>query len=335
MRNNKSGMALLPILLIFVVVGLIASFLVKNQGMDIRLTSNLIEQVQAQHYAIGAETQAREILLKDLEANKIDHIKEDWYGRHVMKLKDAQVSYVIEDMQGRFNLNTLIKAKEVAEKNGNKVTDKIPEKAPVEENNKGEQVANDKGLNILTNILKKENISEKTADAFMDWLDADDIVRPNGAEDREYIVYGTQPFYKTGDGMIMDISEMRLIRGIDANIYTRLIKSLVALPSDATKININTAPDYIIKAAISNDADLEAVTQAKRKNYIDKAELGKILPRNEIFGVTSEYFIVYVKAHYGNADVYTASLLYREPGKENEKGQVKVIWRKFVKRFDI
>ncbi len=307
-------MAMLPVLFILLVVGLIAGFLVKNQAMDIRLTANFAEQIQARHYALGVETMAKQILRNDLAANKVDYAKEEWHGSHDFKIDNAKVNFVIDDLQGKFNLNNLIKDKTA----------------------NSQQAVDEKALKIFTNILQAENISEKISDAFLDWLDEDENTRKDGAEDREYIAFGTPPFYKAANAMMVDTSEMRLIRGVDEHDYTKLLTAVTSLPEHNTRININTAPDFIIKAAVESESSWQRIMEAKgNKSFIDETQLNNILPNNEIFGVSSQYFIVYSNAHYGNADIHLISILYREAGQDKDKAKIEVVARKFVKRFDL
>ena len=53
------------------------------------------------------------------------------------------------------------------------------------------------------------------ADALTDWLDADTTALPLGAEDGAYA--GLAQPYRTGGVMLAEVSELRAVKGVDAD----------------------------------------------------------------------------------------------------------------------
>ncbi|MEM6413997.1 MAG: type II secretion system minor pseudopilin GspK [Pseudomonadota bacterium] len=85
-------------------------------------------------------------------------------------------------------------------------------------------------------------LSEATAsritDVIIDWIDTDDQPEQFGAEDN---FYTTLPVpFRTGGGLLADVSEIRSMEGINRQIYRRLAPYLCAWPGPTrSKININ------------------------------------------------------------------------------------------------
>ncbi len=71
-----------------------------------------------------------------------------------------------------------------------------------------------------------------------DWMDEGGVSRPQGAEDGFYT--GLPVPFRTGDGPLGDISELRAMEGISASVYAAISPFLCALPSiEPVKVNLN------------------------------------------------------------------------------------------------
>jgi general secretion pathway protein K len=103
--------------------------------------------------------------------------------------------------------------------------------------------------NVFKHLLMAVNVDEFDAsqitDALRDWVDTDDeLVSSLGAEDSWY--QSLKVPYLAANGPLVDVSELRLVRGISASIYRRLQPLVCALPPTAQgatvelKVNINT-----------------------------------------------------------------------------------------------
>ncbi len=88
-------------------------------------------------------------------------------------------------------------------------------------------------------LLRNLEIDEAVLPAILDWLDTDSDERfPNGAEDDYYS--RMKPPYRTANHGLTDISELKLVRGIDDEVFEKLRPFVTILP-DVTSINVNTA----------------------------------------------------------------------------------------------
>lgn len=93
----------------------------------------------------------------------------------------AAVRYGIEDESRKLNVNALIQLDPVG--------------------------------NVLHDALMNlPNMTEEIADAIVDWVDADNTIRPNGAES-DYYSGGQQP-YRCKNGPISSLEELLLVRGV-------------------------------------------------------------------------------------------------------------------------
>jgi general secretion pathway protein K len=77
------------------------------------------------------------------------------------------------------------------------------------------------------------------AEAAGDWVDGDSNALQMGAEDSTY--GGAQQPYRTGNTLFVDVSELRALSGMTADIYARIRPWLCALPTaELSPINVNT-----------------------------------------------------------------------------------------------
>ena len=60
----------------------------------------------------------------------------------------------------------------------------------------------------------------------------------NGAEDEVYMAQS--PGYLSGNQPLQDVSELRLLAGMDATLYQRLLPYVCALADETLQVNVNT-----------------------------------------------------------------------------------------------
>lgn len=292
---RQGGVALITALLVVSLATVIAVAMATRQHIDVRLTGNLIHGEQAYAYALGAEAWAQVILRRDSTQSDHDSLDEDWAtALPPLPVEGGQVSGRIEDLQGRFNLNNLALKDD---KNGN---------ADVEY------------FRRLLEILK---LDPALTDALLDWMDADINVRfPNGAEDENYLL-GAIP-YRAANRMLVDPSELRLVKGFDADAVRLLEPYVTALPQ-RTRINVNTAPPVVLLALNKEftQSDVDAMITGRGENGYatvqdfmgQDALAGREL--GEPIDVKSNFFLVHTDVIIGQAQAHLQSLLLRDKNK--------------------
>lgn len=114
--------------------------------------------------------------------------------------------------------------------------------------------------------------ADSVVDSILDWLDPDDLSRLNGTES-DY--YRTLPVpYRAKNGPMDCIDELLLIRGVTPELYNGLPASdrRMARPglkdlfttSSSGRININTAPALVLRAALDLDEPQVAALLERR-----------------------------------------------------------------------
>jgi general secretion pathway protein K len=129
----------------------------------------------------------------------------------------------VEDMQGRFNLNNLVRE------------DGTPD--PVQ-------------LAAFEQLLLMLGLEPKWAGFMVDWIDRDIVPsQPDGAEDSFYM--GQSPPYRTPNRYITSESELLALPGFGRDRYVRLAPYVTALPY-GTKLNICSASAMVLDAYLGH-----------------------------------------------------------------------------------
>ncbi len=306
-RRRQSGVALITALLITALVTVAAVAMASRQQLDIRRTGNLMEADQAWQYALGVEAWARQILAADdASRDTLDYLKDPWAAPvPPLPVEGGSVQGTVEDLQGRFNLNNLVK--------GNGEPDPAQEKI----------LQNLLGRVALTDA--KLNLGPYLVDAVVDWLDTRPDVYRNGAEDGDYL--SLTPPYRAANRPMVSPSEMLAVAGFSAPAVAKLTPLIATLPvaSEPVKLNVNTAPEMVL---MSLDAQLtppmvQQIVAYRKKTPFDspadfaqyvKSEFGITVAPN-LVDVKSEYFLVNALASIGRTKVQLYSLLKRSNNK--------------------
>jgi general secretion pathway protein K len=149
---------------------------------------------------------------------------------------DVMLTASLEDLSGRFNLNSLVKA---------------------------DGTVNQTNFAAFQQLLTYLDIEPKWAGYVVDWIDPDIVPQnPDGAEDSVYM--GQVPPYRTPNMYITSASEILALPGFGHDRYAKLAPYIVALPIDA-KINICTASGMV----------LDAFTPGRREYSLDPDQLEK------------------------------------------------------------
>lgn len=294
-------------LLVVALASTAAVSIATHQAWDIRRTANLLDGDQTWLYAKAAETWAKVILQRDLKESERDGLDELW-ASHQPNIElggGGTLSGKIEDMQGRFNINNLI-----------------------DQEGKVDPIAAARFQRLLRNL----DLDPELTQAVTDWIDEDGAaLPPSGAEDEHY--QSADKPYRTANRPMVDISELRLVRGFDQKTYDKVEPFVTALPT-ATPLNLNTAPAEVL-AAISEKLDratLESIVSEREKEPFEKPEdftgdqriKQAEVPEEDLqnLSVASNYFRVHSEAAIGMGRVTVETLMHRD-----EKGGLQVITR--------
>lgn len=108
--KNEPGIALITVMFVFILTSTLVTAMLARQQLDMLRSANMIDQAQAYQYALGAEELARQVLAEDAKLTPdIDYPGQAWAQLSAgVPVERGTLSFALEDLQGRFNLNTLI-----------------------------------------------------------------------------------------------------------------------------------------------------------------------------------------------------------------------------------
>lgn len=220
-RRQREGMALLTVLLLVAVMSAVAVVILDDVRFSVRRATHLEAGSQAQWYAAGAETLARARIAQLFAASSNrTPLQPAWNGRTTsFPIDGGTLTATVTDGQACFNLNSLVLGV------GEDLTAR-----PL-----GATQFQALGRAVGAPASRMRAIS----DALTDWLDADTVSLPLGAEDGAYA--GLDRPYRTGGVMLAEVSELRAVKGVDAETYRRLRPHVCALPTTRlSPLNVNT-----------------------------------------------------------------------------------------------
>ncbi len=289
---QQRGVAIIMVLLIVALATSMAAYMASQQNWWYRQVENQLDKTQARRVGIAAIDWARAILAEDKRVSDTDHESELWTTElPAVPVENGEVIGIIEDRQGRFNLNNLVKSGKT----------------------------HPQSVAQFKNLLALLDLPPELALALADWIDKDTQAQfPGGAEDVHYL--GQQHPYRTANDELVELNELLLIKGFDQQTIARVKPFVTVLPGN-TSINVNFAPAEVLAAMIEglSLADARTLVQLRKSEpFKDIDDFKKRLPNPELsfstqqFGVSSQFFWVSGKATMGDSLLYTQALLKRE-----------------------
>ena len=290
--HHQRGVAIIMVLLIVALATVLASHLAQQLWQ--RQVENQFDRAQARRLGIAGIDWARAVLADDARATSSDHAGEMWtLHLPAMPVDNGEVTGVIEDRQGLFNLNNLVR-------NG---------------------VSSAPDIAQFQRLLGLLGLDGGLAVVLADWMDANSETQyPGGAEDAYYLSL-PQP-YRSANSPLVELGELSGIKGFDERSIERLRPFVSVLPL-LLPINVNFAPAEVLAAVIPDMSlsDARALVQQRRgKPYKDIIDFQQRLPRkgtqmnSQDFSVRSDFFWVTGRARVADSQVTTQALLQRTGG---------------------
>jgi len=308
--SGRDGMALLTVLLLVAVMSVIAVAVLDDVRFSVRRATNAETQAQAQWHASAAQSLARRQIARLIAAGPArTPLEPQWNGRRLaFPIDGGSISAVVTDGQACFNLNSVVEG--------------------VGEDLTARPLGAIQFLALGRAVGAPESRMRAVADALTDWLDADAMPRPMGAEDGAYA--GLTTPYRTGGVLLAEVSELRAIKGVDADFYRRLRPWVCALPtSRLSPLNVNTlTPDQGPLLVMLSDGGLGAddarnlLARRPREGWSDRAAfwaqpaLAAVdIPAEARDQVTvlTRYFNLRIDVDYGGGQAVRTALLYAPP----------------------
>jgi general secretion pathway protein K len=236
---RQRGIALLVAILLVALGTMIAATIAYENAMTARKGAAVLALDQSVLVGEAAEALAAYGLRAVWRSDKSHiYIGQGWDKPvgPVEVVPDVMLTASLEDLSGRFNLNSLVNS---------------------------DGTVNQTNFAAFQQLLTYLDIEPKWAGYMVDWIDPDIVPQnPDGAEDSVYM--GQVPPYRTPNMYITSASEILALPGFGHDRYAKLAPYIVALPIDA-KINVCTAPGLV----------LDAFTPGQREYSLDPDGLQK------------------------------------------------------------
>jgi general secretion pathway protein K len=311
--HQQRGVALIIALILVALATVLATKLSFDGFLEQRRTVAVLAAEQALHFGMGAEALAADVLIQDLQGSaSLTTLAAPWAqatqplpitpdsnpeGEPIGSMQGA-----LEDMQGRFNLNSLARLGP-----DGKTEDPLP-------------------LEQFQRLLVSVGVEPKWAGLARDWIDQDeDVGNPDGAEDA---VYTSQtPPYRASNWPMMSPSELMNLPGFGAERYRKIAPYVTALPGANTTINLCTAPALVLESLVSglngewSGSPAVLVNARKAGCFPDKTTFTNVATSfagpKAMAGIgnpidtKSSYFMLTTRVVLGTTEFTLYSLLYR------------------------
>jgi general secretion pathway protein K len=293
---DERGLALIVAMLIAALAAAVAVSVATAQAQWSAQVEHRRDQVEAQSIALAGVAWARAIVAAD--TSPIDYLGAPWsLPLPATPVENGAVEGRIVDAQSMLNVNML----------------------------SGAHAPQARGQ--FTRLFAALGLPESTLDATIDWVDANDVPEPNGAEDAWYMVQADPSL--AANGRAARIEELANVRGMTPAAMLRLAPFVTALPED-TAVNVNTAPSEVLAALLDGiQADALASLVADRNAHPFTtpddflAHVPKTIPAvdRSLLSVNTGYFLVFVRARQGETVANARALVKRD------KGTSSIVWQ--------
>ncbi len=226
-RDERGVALLLALLILALLVALILEFDAEARR-EYRDAAAFRDNVKVSALTQAGIHAAQAVLWRDHQMEKLvnqrfDALTDLWALPIVgYQLGDGVLSAQIEDETGKLNLNELANVQDSKQR--------------------------DSKLKRLKRLLELLQVRPEVAEAIADWVDADDVPEPNGAESAYYQTL--RPPYLAANAPLQTLSELYLIKGMTKEIVQRLEPYVTVYPQNSAdgRVNLNTASSIVIQA---------------------------------------------------------------------------------------
>jgi general secretion pathway protein K len=274
-RTDKRGAALILAIMAMVIMTTIIVEFAYNTRVDIAMLSNYRNAQQGRYFAeVGIEA-TKVLLLSDLERDATDGRDIDYYAYDASRETESGDSPIAGALQGLAGMGAgqggLAGAAGAAGGTGkleevwSLMTNELP---PIPLADTGAMIhlvvtdeaskvnlnqldiprglpAEDKRAKRWVHFFEACGLEEDQALALipvlLDWIDRDDETTTNGAESQLYQQF--DPPYLPRNGPLFGVEELRLVQGVDAEMWAKIAPYVTVFPrtGSAAKLNVNTA----------------------------------------------------------------------------------------------
>jgi general secretion pathway protein K len=215
--HTQQGTALISALFIVMIVSMLATAIAVRLAVSIHQTQLLLDTDRNILNLIANETRAKDYIKTTLQQNLTETFP---LTLPAQTFNNARIESVLLGEDGLFNLNSLV--------------------------NKNTHLQFIRLLHLTSPQLSATQ-AQKITQMINDWITASNA---------DEIYLRQNPPYRAAHRSMADVSELRLIDGIDEKLYQQLLPFVSALPTGDNKININAAPATLI-ATLTDGMSIE------------------------------------------------------------------------------
>ncbi len=295
-KKQQSGAALMTALIIMVICAILATMLIMGQRFLIRQASLVTQSDQMMLDLHGAQEWAQSVLLQNKDLRTVKPLD--------IKLHGVKVHATIIGAQGLFNLNSLL------------------------------NTVNQAQFVRLLQASVPDVSSAQAGDiarALISWVGRPGTNLSSTDGDNYYLQL--KPAYRAPHRLLVNPSELRLVKGMTAKLYYAMQPSITVLPGVMTQVDVNYAPAQVL---MSLDKEI-SLAQAQgmvdcRKSHGFFATTGEFLqtcaPGIKLTNITtnSRYYLLKATATVGQQVETQTSLLMRLNGRNNLPA-IRVVWQ--------
>jgi general secretion pathway protein K len=331
------GVVLMTTLLVLALLAALAWQMVGRHSLLIAQYRQGFAGDQALAYALGAESFARQLLYQDWSEGgpQKDTLLEIWaQAAPPFDVENGSIEIHARDLNGCFNLNSVATGGPGGgiPDGGGDAGAPSPDAPDFQGPGTGGTPGTASNHQRLRQLIRNLGLPDGLADAWRDWIDADQDVTGFGAEDGDYLLL--DPPYRTANALAADVSEFRLLKDVEPEAYDLLAPSICVLPDRSLRLNVNTARPEVLAAlspAVSAD-EMARFTEGPR-DLSDVSQFTQLFPdlagAVDALAVSSEYFEVSIRAQVDDAQVELVSVLKRD----RTSGRIELISRDLSKNF--
>lgn len=306
MRRDKGcpaaqgGVAIVLAMGIVALAAVAAAAILTAQSTWARRVELGSDKIQAGVLARAGIDWARAVLGDDARASSIDHLGEPWALRlSPIPIDNGSLDGYIEDQQGKFNLNNLLR----------------------------DGAVDSRQMACLRRLLAGVQLSESLADNLAEWMHAEGGA--DGMEGDYHPVRGVPR--RVAGRALTDLAELALVAGFGRDVRERLRPFVSALPV-VTPVNVNTASAEVLSSVVDGlgiDGARAVVVARERAYFRDRADFVSRLPRgalpaeDSVVAVRSDYFLARARVTMGRAEATGTALLARQG-----QGWPMIVWYK-------
>lgn len=327
MLLRQRGAALIIALLVVAMVVMLATALSSDFLLMFRRVENQLYSEQSYAYLRGAEALSRAALLLDLQKDgqkRNDNLAEDWAQPQQYPTDYGWIAGQLEDLQGRFNLNSLGTSQTGG---GQQAGQQTGQAAPPY------SAQQYQFIRLLLALPLEEPLTldqaQALTDAVSDWIDSDDDVSNLGGAESQYYEKA-DPMGRPANRALVGPSELMFVKGMTPAIYRALAPLVSVWPARAGSgaINVNTAPIEVLRS-LGGPQDTQPLTEAevatllderKPPKYIDSTAIATLLNTGVLANkhivsatatVSSDYFLLNTTTEFQGHRYSMRSVLHR------------------------